>query len=87
MEDEQQQACRSKRTDVSFSQSSTVVVLPTDSVDENPQLRSGSKWCQHDLKPLKVKFDPDEDSELSILNVEYEWNEVQRQSIVPDTFL
>ena len=80
MQDEQQPR-RSERPDVLFSQ--RPIVSPTDSVDERLQLRSGSKWRQHDLELLKVKFDPDDDSELSVLDVEHGWNESQRESTIP----
>lgn len=81
MQDDQLQPHRSETTDVVFSQ--RTIVSPTDSVDEKPQLRSGSKWRQHDLELLKVKFDPDDDSELSVLDVGHEWNENQRESTIP----
>ena len=74
---------RSQRTNASQSQGSGRVVLPTDSFEEIERLRSGSKWHQHDLELLKVKFDPDEDSELSMLDMEHEWSPSQRQSNFP----
>jgi hypothetical protein len=83
---DKKQPRRSQRTDVSHSQSSSHVFLPTDSVQETPQLRSGSKWRQHDLELLKVNFDPDDDSPLSVLDVEHEWTQSQRQSTIPDSF-
>ena len=63
----------------------SMVKLP-DKVEEGEEqhrLRSGSKWRQHDLALLKVKFEPDEDSELSMLDVEHEWSLSQRQRILP----
>ena len=74
---------RSERTNVPLSQLSSRVLLPTDVVDEDERLRSGSKWRQHDLAVLKVKFDPDEDSELSVLDVERQWSSSQCQSNFP----
>lgn len=59
------------------------VVLPTDSVEEGLQLRSGSKWRQHDLEQLKVKFEPDKDSDLPMLDLEHEWTASQHRSILP----
>lgn len=85
--DDQQQPRRSwQRTDISHSQGDNHVVFPTDSIEEKPQLRSGSKWRQHDLELLKVKFDPDDDSQLSMLNVEHEWTQSQLQSMLSDSF-
>ena len=77
---------RSQRTNVSLLQSGGRVVLPTDKVEEGEeqqQLRSGSRWRQHDLALLRVKFEPHEDSELSMLDVEHEWSLSQRQRILP----
>ena len=68
---------RSQRINVAISER---VVLPTDTVEQEERLRSGSKWRQHDLALLKVKFDPNEDSILSVLDVEHQWNASQRQS-------
>lgn len=59
------------------------MVLPTDTVMEGERLRSGSKWRQHDLALLKVKFDPDDDCDLSVLNVEDQWSAYQLESISP----
>src|SRR5208282_6690840 len=73
-----------QRTSLSSVQSGERVVLPTDKVDEGDQhnqLRSGSKWRQHDLALLKVKFEPDEDVELPMLDVEHEWTLSQCQRI------
>jgi hypothetical protein len=75
---------------VSPLQSGGRVVLPTDDVEEGEErhrLRSGSKWRQHDLALLKVKFEPDEDSELPMLDVEHEWSLSQRQRILPSYVL
>jgi hypothetical protein len=44
------------------------IVLPTDAVKEPERLRSGSRWRQHDLALLRVKFDPDVDSRLAVLD-------------------
>ena len=77
---------RSQRTNVSLLQSGGRVVLPTDKVEEGEEqnrLRSGSRWRQHDLELLRVKFEPEEDSELSMLDVEHEWSLSQRQRILP----
>lgn len=82
-DNQRDQPRRSERTNVSLSQNSDRVVLPTDSVEESHRLRSGSQWRQRDLKLLRVKFDPDEDSDLSVLDVEHEWSFSQRQSICP----
>jgi hypothetical protein len=71
-----------ERINVPSSQSSSRIVLPTDAVEKSARLRSGSKWRQHDLALLKVKFDPAEESELSILDIEHEWSSSQRQSIL-----
>ena len=68
---------------MSISNSSGRVVLTTDCVEEIHRLRSGSKWRQHDLELLKVKFDLYEDSDLSVLDVEHEWSSSQRQSTLP----
>jgi hypothetical protein len=73
-------------TNVSLLQSGGRVVLPTDQVEygeEQHRLRSGSKWRQCDLALLKVKFEPDEDSDLPMLDVEHEWSLSQRQRILP----
>jgi hypothetical protein len=78
------QSRRSQRINVSSLQRGRVV-LPTDNVEkgeEQDRLRSGSKWRQHDLALLKVKFEP-EDLELPILDVEHEWTLSQRQRILP----
>jgi hypothetical protein len=77
---------RSQRTTASVLQSGGRVVLPTDNVEEGKEhhrLRSGSKWRQYDLALLRVKFEPNEDSELSMLDVEHEWTLSQRQRILP----
>ena len=58
---------------------STRVVLPTDSVRHVERLGSGSKWNHHDLALLKVKFVPEEESDLSMFNA-VEWTPSQRQS-------
>ena len=73
---------------MSLLQSGGRVVLPTDKVEEGEEhhrLRSGSKWRQYDLALLKVKFEPDEDSELPMLDVEHEWSLSQRQRILPSS--
>jgi hypothetical protein len=71
---------RSQRISDSLSNvTSTRVVLPTDSVGQEERFGSGSKWSHHDLGLLKVKFDPKEDSELSMLDI-VEWTSSQRQS-------
>jgi hypothetical protein len=71
---------RSQRINNPFSNiDSTRVVLPTDSVEDVERLGSGSKWSHHDLALLKVKFDPEEESDLSMLNT-IEWTSSQRQS-------
>jgi len=59
------------------------VVLPADQVEglEHQRLRSGSKWRQADLALLKVKFEPDEDFDPHMLDVEHEWSPSQRQRI------
>ena len=78
---------RSQRTNVSL-QSGGRVVLPTDKVEEGEEphrLRSGSRWRQRDLALLRVKFEPNEDSELPMLDVEHEWSLSQRQSILPSS--
>ena len=72
---------RSQRINVSSSQDVSRIVLPTDTVEKADRLRSGSKWRQRDLALLKVKFDPEEDSELAMLDVDHEWSPSQRQSI------
>jgi hypothetical protein len=77
---------RSQRTNVALLRSGGRVVLPTDKVEEGEEqhrLRSGSRWRQHDLALLRVKFEPDEDSELHMLDVEHEWSLSQRQRISP----
>jgi len=74
---------RSQRTRTSHKDAR--FVLPTDQV-EGPQqqrLRSGSKWRQADLALLKVKFEPDEDFDPHILDVEHEWSPSQRHRIFP----
>jgi hypothetical protein len=76
MQHTQQQLRRSQR----ISENSGHVVLPTDAVKESERLRSGSKWRQHDLALLRVKFEPYEGSEFSVLDVEYQWSPSQRQS-------
>ena len=71
---------RSQRISDSLSNiTSTRTVLPTDSVGPVERLGSGSKWSHHDLALLKVKFEPNEDSELSVLDG-VEWTASQRQS-------
>lgn len=83
MEISPSQPRRSQRTNLS---NGGRVVLPTDHVDEQEaqhRLRSGSKWRQHDLALFKVKFEPNEDSELPMLNIEHEWNLSQRQRTLP----
>lgn len=76
---------RSQRISDTLSQDYTRVVLPTDTVTEGERLRSSSKWRQHDLALLKVKFDPEEDCDLSMLNVEHQWSAYQLESISPTT--
>jgi hypothetical protein len=64
------------------------IVFPTDRAEEAEEhrLRSGSHWRQHDLALLKVKFDPDEDSELRMLeDAEHAWSPSQRQRISPSS--
>ena len=73
---------QSQRINVSSSQTSNRIVLPTDATEKAERLRSGSKWRQHDLALLKVKFEPAEESELSMLDVDQEWSSSQRQSIL-----
>src|SRR5208282_1281611 len=73
-----QQFRRSQR----IKETSGHVVLPTDTVKEPERLRSGSKWRQHDLALLRVKFDPDEDSDLAVLDVEHQWSPSQHQSMI-----
>jgi hypothetical protein len=85
-ENEPSQPRRSQRTNVSLSQDSGRVVLPTDSVEEINRLRSGSRWRQRDLKLLKVKFDPAEDCDLPMLDIENEWSLSQYQSAFPFLF-
>jgi hypothetical protein len=61
------------------------VVLPSDRVqeaEEQLRLRSGSKWKQHDLKLLKVRFDPNEEAELPVLDVESNWSPPMSQRIL-----
>jgi len=72
---------RSQRTCTSHKD--TCFVLPTDQVEgpEQQGLRSGSKWRQADLALLKVKFEPDEDFDPHILDVEHEWSPSQRHRI------
>jgi hypothetical protein len=73
---------RSQRiSDSRSSVPSTRVVLPTDSVGRVERFGSGSKWSHRDLALLKVKFEPHEDSELSVLDG-IEWTASQRQSIL-----
>ena len=67
------------------AQTSTQVVLPTEAPEEIERLRSGSKWRQRDLKLLRVKFDPAEDENLDMLNVEHEWTDFQRRGIPPSS--
>ena len=71
---------RSQRISDSLSNiTSTRTVLPTDSVGRVERFGSGSKWSHHDLALLKVKFEPNEDSELSVLDG-IECTASQRQS-------
>lgn len=78
---------RSQRINDSSSQASSRVVLPTDAVEKPERLRSGSKWRQHDLALLKVKFEPTKESQFSMLDIEHEWSPSQRQSILPPIFM
>jgi hypothetical protein len=55
------------------------VVLPTDSVEEGHRVRSD---CQHDLGILKMKFDPNKDSDSPVLDIENEWSLSQHRSIL-----
>jgi hypothetical protein len=73
---------RSQRINDSSSQTSSRIVLPTDAVKKADRLRSGSKWRQRDLALLRVKFEPTEESEFSMLDVEHEWSPSQHQSIL-----
>lgn len=59
-----------------------IVFLPIDTVKEIERFRSGSNWRQHDLALLKVKFDPLEETNLSMLDLEHEWSASQRQSMI-----
>jgi hypothetical protein len=73
-------------TTASVLQSGGRVVLPTNNVEEgkgHQRLCSGSKWRQYNLALLRVKFEPNEDSGLSMLDVEHEWTLSQRQRIPP----
>jgi hypothetical protein len=66
---------RSQRTTEEVEGASRVV-LPSDRVQEAEdqlRFRSGSKWRQHDLKLLKVRFQPEEEAELPVLDVESNW--------------
>jgi hypothetical protein len=75
---------RSQRT-TGEVQGANRVVLPSDRVqeaEEQLRLRSGSKWKQHDLKLLKVRFDPNEEVELPMLEVESNWTPSLSQSIL-----
>ena len=77
---------RTQRSSVSLSQSGGRVVFPADKIqddEEKHRLRSGSKWRQYDLALLRVKFEPNEDSDLTMLDVEREWSPSQRQRILP----
>jgi hypothetical protein len=78
---------RSQRINVSSSQTSSRIVLPTDAVEKADRLRSGSKWRQRDLQLLRVKFEPTEESEFPMLNVEHEWTPSQCKSILSPTIL
>jgi hypothetical protein len=61
------------------------VVLPSDRVqeaEEQLRLRSGSKWKQHDLKLLKVRFEPNEEADFPVLAVESNWTPSLSQRIL-----
>ena len=78
------QTRRSRTTSDSLLQGVGRVVLPTDTVEDDGEhrFRSGSKWRQHDVALLKVKFTPDEDCELPMLDVEHDWSFSQCQRIL-----
>jgi hypothetical protein len=78
--DSKPQARRSERIHHSLPDR---IVLPTDAVEEPERLRSGSRWRQHDLALLKVKFDPDVDSRLSVLDAQEPWTAEQWRSTSP----
>lgn len=63
------------------TQTSSQVVFPTEAPEDIERLRSGSKWRQRDLKLLRVKFDPAEDENLDVLNVDHEWTDFQRRGM------
>ena len=65
------------------SETSGNIVLPTDSVEESDRFRSGSKWRQNDLGLLWVKFEPHEDSDLIVLDVDHDWTLSQHRSNLP----
>jgi hypothetical protein len=75
---------RSERTRLPISDDDSRVVLPTDPVEYKPSFHgSAGTWQEDDLQLLKVRFDPDEVSELSVLEVEHEWKSRHRQRIYP----
>jgi hypothetical protein len=82
MDDENRHLRRSERTRVPISDDDSRVVLPTDPVKYKLSFHgSAGTWQEDDLQLLKVRFDPDEVSELSVLEVEHEWKSRHRQRI------
>lgn len=73
---------RSERTRLPISDDDSRVVLPTDPVEYKPSFHgSAGTWQEDDLQLLKVRFEPDEVSTLSVLEVEHEWKSRHRQRI------
>jgi hypothetical protein len=73
---------RARRSERTHSQPDRIV-LPTDAVKEPERLRSGSRWRQHDLALLKVKFEPDVDSRMAALDGQESWTAEQWRSTPP----
>src|SRR6266516_6801432 len=69
------------------AQTPNQVVFPTEAPGEIERLRSGSHWRQRDLKLLRVKFDPAEDENLDVLDVDHEWTDSQRRGNIPPFYV
>lgn len=84
MGDDTRHLRRSERIRLPASDDDSRVVLPIDPVEYKPSFHgSAGTWQEDDLQLLKVRFDPDEVSDLSVLEVEHEWKSRHRQRIYP----
>jgi hypothetical protein len=84
IDDDTRHIRRSERIRLPVSDDDSRVVLPADPVEYKPSFHgSAGTWQEDDLKLLKVRFDPDEVSGLSVLEVEHEWKPHHNRRICP----